>query len=261
MSERTAQDLPEPYSGAWLRAPWPLLREVSATLPPASWTLVGGLMVQTHAHLSGLAATRITHDVDTVLHLETGATSFSEVHRLLVARGFMLETEHRHAYRFARGRDVVDVMAADRFVASRAPVYRRRPLLGIPGSTRALSRTLNITLRDANDAGVGTFSLPSLQGAFVLKGAACLVDHRDSARHVEDGITLLACVTDAREIRAGLTRRSRRRVRALLRAVALDREPWLTQSRDTQDRARINLGVMEAAFDVNGNDNSWVRGS
>lgn len=216
-------------------------------------------MVQAHAHLHGVTAARTTADVDTVLHLETGMTTFSEANRLLMNQGFVLEDSPQHAYRFIRGDDEVDVMISDRFAATRRPTYLRRPLFGVPAGTRALSNTLNIILRYQDGSEAGSFSLPSLQGAFALKGAAQLVDQRGRERHTEDGITLLACVTDVREIRDGLTLQSRRRIRALLRAIAANREAWVIQDPGTQARARANLVAMESAFDVTGTDNSWTQ--
>ena len=259
MTERPTRDLHEPYPGAWLVAPWPLVSEISETLPRYSWTLVGGLMVQAHAHLQGIPASRATDDVDTVLHLETGMTTFSEVNGLLRNRGFTLEDSHKHAYRFTRHSDEVDVMIADRAAATRQPSFLRRPLFGVPGGTRALSQTANVVLRNQDGSEAGSFSLPSVQGALVLKGAAQLVDTRDQDRHTEDGIVLLACVSDVDEIRAGLSLRSRRRIRALLRAIARKREAWFAQDPETQARARANLSAMESAFDITGTDNSWQQ--
>lgn len=259
MTERPVLDLVEPFPGAWLLTPWPLIREVSATLRPYSWTLVGGLMVQAHAYLHGVVPSRATSDVDAVLHLETGATTFSEVRGLLAAQGFVLGESQQHAYHFTRDADEIDVMVSDRFAATRRPAYLRRPLFGVPGGTRTLSRTVNVVLRDQEGNEAATFSLPSLQGAFVLKGAAQLVDQRDRERHTEDGIALLACVNGVDEIREGLTRRSRRRIRALLHAVAANREAWVVHDPATQVRARSNLSTMESAFDVTGTDNSWAQ--
>lgn len=216
-------------------------------------------MVQAHAYLHGVVPSRATSDVDTVLHLETGMTTFSEVRGLLARQGFTLGESQQHAYHFTRDADEIDVMVSDRFSATRRPAYLRRPLFGVPGGTRALSSTVNVTLRDQEGNETASFSLPSLQGAFTLKGAAQLVDQRDPERHTEDGITLLACVSNVDEIREGLTLRSRRRVRTLLRAIAANREAWVMHDPATQARARGNLTAMESAFDVTGTDNSWVQ--
>ncbi|GAA1320360.1 hypothetical protein ACFSWE_05020 [Leucobacter albus] len=257
MNERPQRVVSEPYRGAWLDRPWAVVSELSELLPPFSWTLIGGLMVQVQAYLYGVPASRVTDDVDAILHLETSAVTFAGVGRLLQSRGFSLVHSQNHAYRFRRDADKIDVMVADRYAASRSPTHDRRQLLGVPGGTRALSNTSNVTLRDHAGVDVARFSLPSLKGAFVLKGAAYLVDQRDRDRHVEDGITLLACVSHVQEIREGLTFQSRRRIRALLRAIASSRESWLSLEPDTQARARLNLPEMEAAFDVSGTDNSW----
>ena len=63
--------------GGWHR-PWPQAFEIARALPPGSWTLVGGLMVQLHSLLAGLQPSRPTTDVDAALHLETGAVTYAD---------------------------------------------------------------------------------------------------------------------------------------------------------------------------------------
>jgi hypothetical protein len=100
-------------SGNWEEAPWPSAFELARLLPDSSWTLVGGLMVKMHAEIAGLPAPRTTVDVDSALHLETQATSFGEAASLLRRAGYVLNEDTKHAYRFDRGTDQIDVMCAD----------------------------------------------------------------------------------------------------------------------------------------------------
>lgn len=103
--------------------PWPSAFELARLLPRGSWTLVGGLMVSLHAALAGLPMPRATVDVDSTLHLETGAITFARAAATLHAAGYALDESTAHAYRFDRGLDRVDLMCTDRQLAFRRPRY------------------------------------------------------------------------------------------------------------------------------------------
>lgn len=88
--------------------------------------------------------------------------------------------------------------------------------------------------------------VPTLQGPLVLKGAAYQEDSRDKGRHAEDAVVLLACVTDSTEIWIGLSPRSRRRVRAVVKAL-LDRPGyWANHDDALQSLARESLAELSA---------------
>lgn len=243
----------------WQAPPWPLAMEVSNLLAPGSWTLVGGLMVRLRAHLHQLPPTRVTDDVDGTLHLEAGRTTFGEAARALNSAGFSLLPETEFAYRFFRSAhgydEVVDVMCSDRISEWKKPRFGGRNLFGIPGATRALRETEIVNLRLA-DGYTAQFSIPSLRGALVLKGAAYLVDSRDTERHLSDGIMLLACVEDSLAIRPGLSRASRKRIRALLRGIDANREVWFEHDPVVRDLALDTLATLRQQFDPDGTDNS-----
>jgi len=76
-------------AGGW-PPPWPQVTEIVRTIPHTQWTLVGGLMVQLHAVHAGVRVTRPTRDVDMILHIETGATTFSGVRQKLERLGYEL---------------------------------------------------------------------------------------------------------------------------------------------------------------------------
>lgn len=211
-------------SSKWEEPPWPSAFELARLLPQSSWTLVGGLMVKLHAELAQLPAPRTTVDVDSALHLETEAITFPQAAALLQGVGYVLDRSTEHAYRFDRGRERVDLMCADRQFIFRSPRYGGRPLFGIPGGTRALQQTINIDVQTQADT--LRFVIPSVRGALVLKGAAYLEDSRDRGRHAEDAVVLLACMDDASEALLGLSQRSRRRLRALVRVLTEKTAPW-----------------------------------
>lgn len=226
-------------SSSWEEAPWPSALELARMLPAGSWTLVGGLMVKMHAEIAGLPAPRATVDVDTALHLETQAISFGEAASLLRVAGYVLNVDTKHAYRFDRGLDRVDVMCADRQAIWKKHKFGGRPLFGIPGGTRALRKTINLDVQTHVDA--VRLVIPALQGALVLKGAAYQEDTRDKARHVEDAVVLLACVTDATELWAGLSPRSRGRIRSIAQALRDQVSPWANHTPVVQSLARESL--------------------
>jgi hypothetical protein len=65
-----------------------------------------------------------TIDVDMVLHLETGATTFGKARAALEQLGYQIHIPVNRAgpvHRFTRGLDQVDVMAADHLAPSRLP--------------------------------------------------------------------------------------------------------------------------------------------
>lgn len=232
-------DLRAPFWGA---PPWPTVIDLALLLPTHSWTLIGGLMVALHAELAGHGPSRATTDVDATLHLETESTRFSQVVSTLTEHGYVLDAHTTHAYRFDRGAERIDVMCSDRYAAYRKPQYGGRPLFGVPGATRALKNTINV------EASTGAVCiklvLPTLQGALILKGAALMEDHRAPARHAEDGVLLLACVENVDDISAGLSQRSRRRLRHLCTTLEGSPRAWDSHSRDVQSLARESLTLL-----------------
>lgn len=222
--------------GSWEEPPWPVACDLARTLPAGSWTLIGGLMVKLHAELASLPPSRSTVDVDSALHLETNRVTFGQVAGTLEGSGYVLDPTTRFAYRFTRGSDRVDVMCADRFAIWRSPKFNGRPLFGVPGGTRALQQTMDVDLETST--GFVRISLPSLRGALVLKGAAFLEDSRERDRHTEDGVMLLACLSDVTDVLVGLSQRSRRRIRALLNALDGRESPWAAHDPVVQSLAR-----------------------
>lgn len=235
-------DIPEP-AGGWA-APWPAVFELADALGPTRWALVGGLMVQTHALAAGVPTTRVTLDVDAVVRVEAGVSTYATAAAALARLGYVLDDSPRLAYRFVRGREVVDLMVADH--THPPPRYDRRPVMAIDGGRQALDRTQ--TAHFATDDGVVDVPVPSLHGALVLKAAAHLVDPRDRERHLLDAVTLLACIVDAGELVSGLRGSDGKRLRHLVRA--FDEMPLVTSQapRDTRELARRAVDDLRAAL-------------
>lgn len=203
-------------------------------------------MVKLHAEMASLPAPRTTVDVDSALHLETNAITFAQANALLTAAGYALDTNTKHAYRFDRGNDQVDVMCSDRQSIWKRHRFDGRPLLGIPDGARALKQTIDIDLLTSTTNGTDTIRLvpPTLRGALVLKGAAYLGDSRDRGRHAEDAVILRACMEDASEAWHGLSQQSRRWVRALVQALTEQNGPWTNHDAVVQALARESLAEL-----------------
>lgn len=131
--------------------PWPLLIEVAQLLPPASWTLIGGMMVQLHALRAGVPHPRATTDIDALIHVETGAITYASAARMLASAGFI---EHRalhaaaRAHRFTRGSEVIDVLVADHAAPSVLAHRAVSTAVKAPGGTRALRSTVDVSEAD-----------------------------------------------------------------------------------------------------------------
>lgn len=142
-------------------------------------------MVQLHAVHAGLAVHRATDDIDVVLHVETGATTFAEASRTLSKLGYRwvrsLSAEvPPHRFMHPDTEQVVDVMIADH-VPPKVLGNTGRVPFQVPGGTQALTRTVDAVVATAPGQSV-TVSLPGPLAALVLKGAAYLEDARDRGR-------------------------------------------------------------------------------
>ncbi|MBO1269904.1 hypothetical protein [Arthrobacter cavernae] len=160
--------------GGWGR-PWPQCVEFARALPASQWTLVGGLMVQLHSAVAGLAVTRPTADIDIVLHIETGAATTSSVTSVLRALGDELRVSIDRAapaHRFVRGEEQIDVMVAEHLAPGNDSRHRRTQAFRVSGDTAALRRTVTCRVTVAGGEPV-LISVPHALGALVLKGG-CL---------------------------------------------------------------------------------------
>lgn len=105
-------------------------------------------MVQLHAAYAGLALTRPTRDVDMILHIETGATTFGGVRDALERLGYTLHDPvgDGPVHRFVRGPDgteTVDAMVADHLPPKCHQKALRRNVFAVPGGTSALRKAVN----------------------------------------------------------------------------------------------------------------------
>jgi len=165
------------------------VEEIANNLSPDRWMLVGGLMVHAHAQLAGIQHARPTDDADLVVEARAG--SYAEAAAVLQRLGYVQhESLDRHApfHRLTRGREHVDLMGPE----DKPVRFLGRDVLAVPGSRSALNRT--IAYQTA--AGVA-IRIPDLESALSLKGAAFRLPGTNRVRHLQDAVTLFACLDTA----------------------------------------------------------------
>ena len=165
------------------------VQEIANNLPPDRWMLVGGLMVHAHAQLAGIQHARPTDDADLVVEARAG--SYAEAAAVLQGLGYLQhESLDRHApfHRFTRGREHVDLMRPE----DKPTRFLGRDVLAVPGSRSALNRTIAY-----QSAGGVAIRSPDVESALSLKGAALGSPSANAVRHLQDAVTLFACLDTA----------------------------------------------------------------
>ena len=230
-----------------VQPPWPQMIEIVQAISHTQWTLVGGLMVQLHAAYAGVQVTRTTRDIDMILHVETGAATFSGVRHELERLGYALREPIGKGpiHRFSRGdrdAETIDVMVADHLSPNRHPKALGRRVFAVPGGTSALNKTVNCEVN--TEAGVVMLSIPDVLGALVLKGAAYIEDSRDRERHIDDAAILACAVTDPVADRTRMAGSDQKRITALWKALQhLDHRAWIATGTNSR-RGHAALQVL-----------------
>jgi len=231
--------------GGWA-APWPLVVEIAAALPVGSWMLVGGLMVQLHAHAAGVDLVRPTDDVDALVDVMAAGVTVSTIADRLRAIGFaVIEPgwENGPAHRLQRGRDVVDLLVADHLPSHKRPRLAGRPAMAADGGAQALARTERVAVIDGD--AVVYLSIPDRLGALVLKAAAYGADSRDRERHLRDGALLAALITDHRTELTRLQGSDQKRLRRLRDALTDPlQDAWLLLPEELRRRGQDTLRIL-----------------
>lgn len=121
----------------------------------------------------------------------TRAGSYAEAAAVLRRLGYVQhEPLDRHApfHRFTRGREHVDLLAPE----DKPVRFLGRDVLAVPGSCSALNRTIAY-----KTAGGVTIRIPDVESALSLKGAAFRRPSPNRVRHLQDAVTLFACLDTA----------------------------------------------------------------
>ena len=234
-----------------LLPPWPTVFDVASTLDIEQWVVVGGLMVQLHAYRAQIPPSRPTKDLDVVVNLTATSGSLPTIGASLGSIGFapmVPDRLSRPIYRFTRGEEQVDVMVPDHLPASMAPRFMQRPAFVVDAGAQAIARRDRFEISSATRT--TTCYAPNVLGALVAKGAAALVDRRDTYRHYEDGALLFATIDSVGAL--GLdsaSRNDRRRLRQLILELRNnDARSWSQLTDDDRRRGQANLlRVVKAA--------------
>ncbi|WP_245745642.1 hypothetical protein [Nocardia altamirensis] len=222
------------------------MAELVSIFPGHLWTLVGGLMIQIHAVHADLPINRATIDIDMVLHIETGATTFGQARYALESVGYQLciPTERdAPVHRFLRGPQQIDVMIADHLAPSHRPTVAGHEVFRIPAGTSALRKTVNCDI-EVSEGRIITVSVPNVLGALVLKGAAYLEDSRDRDRHLDDAAVLACAIANPRAYAEEMSGSDFRRVQTL--ATRLNNpvhRSWLAIPPELRQRAQDALAA------------------
>lgn len=178
-----------------LLPPWSTLFDLVAATDIDEWILVGGLMVQLHAHRASIPPSRITKDVDVVVDVVTAKASIQAIAGQLRAIGFEVvvpESLKTPAYRCIRDKEQIDLMVPSDLPPRIQPRLMRRPAFGVVAGRQAVRRRDTFIVRSG--ARTVTLRAPDVLGAIIAKGAAHEIDQRDRARHLEDAALLLASI-------------------------------------------------------------------
>lgn len=216
---------------------WSRLEEIARALPPDNWMLIGGLMVHLHAQRAEVRHVRPTDDADLVIEL--AATSYSAAARTIGELGYELHTPldpGTPVHRFSMNGAHVDLMAAE---GSRAR-FAGRDVVTAPGSRSALLRTVPTQLNTR-----GTIRIPDLPSALSLKGAAYALPGTNRVRHLQDAVSLFACV----DTELDLSKSMRANVNTLVRGLS-HVDAWGYADAATRRRAVRALLALRPDWDV-----------
>jgi hypothetical protein len=191
---------------------WRTAAEVARLFADWPWVLVGGLMVAILEREHGVAVSRATVDVDALIDVRTVARATRQAALRLERAGFVAEqTSDGLAFRFVRGRDIVDVLAPDH-LGQRTDIVTAPPGMTIAaiGGRQALDRRRQVTV----DVGGEPFlvPVPSLLGAIIIKARVCASSPLPKHRH--DLARLLALIDDVEAMRQEMSSNERRYLRA-----------------------------------------------
>jgi len=95
--------------------PWDVIGEISTTIKPSSWLLIGGLMVQAHAMIAGTES-RPTTDVDMLIDVLSDSENIKHVIGGLERLGFSMQEPGLRGtslHRLRRDEQIVDVLIAE----------------------------------------------------------------------------------------------------------------------------------------------------
>lgn len=187
---------------------WHRVLDIAEQLPEECWTLIGGLMVQIHAHRFGAARlARATEDIDILGNSRMTPSATERIGQRLLQLKFELRTTRSPhgpsvGYRFTSTDGlVIDVLAPDGLKGRPPRTTKETETIQVKGGTQALARTELIEVSAGER--IGVIPVPSLLAAILMKAQSALLRERESDRF--DLTLLLNCVEDGRSLREQMT--------------------------------------------------------
>ncbi|WP_141014739.1 hypothetical protein [Nocardioides sambongensis] len=201
------------------RQAWHALMDLYERLD-TNWTLIGGQLVHLHCADRGVAPTRPTDDIDTVVNIRASGSVLETFTGALRDMGFTADTSADGVqHRWRRDLAQIDVLIPEGVgerAAAAATGIGGAPTVQAPGTTQALNRTEPVTV--VAEGRTGTVLRPNLVGALVGKAAARteIASDRASTRHCTDFVVLASLISarDFRETEIGP--KDRKRLRKML---------------------------------------------
>ena len=235
-----------PAVGA-LDGAWRLLLRLAGDPQAPPWVLVGGLMVELHAHEHGAAPPRETEDADVLVDLRARPgglrwmVDWLQRHDLHLASVGPDDIGHR----FVSSAGVsVDVLAPDH-LGGRADLRTVPPARTIEAvaGTALLRRSQAVRITYGEE--IGTVHRPDVASAVLGKyrayaeGAAA--PGRPRERHLEDAALLLSLLPDPRAAATELPPADCRRVGALAELLQENHPAWRATTRPADGQAALAL--------------------
>lgn len=227
--------------------PWNRVYDIAGVLPDDSWLLVGGLMVQAHAQLTGLES-RATTDIDMLINVMASNSNISKVVRGLESTGFYAQEPGLRGSPFHRMRKddlVVDILVAEHLPSRKrdAAKVNNWPIMEAPSGAQAFERQMPVILECGAEHRV--IHIPDLLGALILKAAAYGVDRRDGFRHLEDAALLASLITNHATELERLKGSDKKRLRNIAEALRDENNPaWLKLSGELRINGQDTLRIL-----------------
>lgn len=235
-----------PAVGA-LDGAWRLLLRLASDPQAPPWVLVGGLMVELHAHEHGAAPPRETEDADVLVDVRASPGGLRWLVDWLDRHGLHLASvgPDEVGHRFVSLAGVsVDVLAPDH-VGGRADLRTVPPARTIEAIAGTALLRRSQAVRVTYGEQVGILHRPDVAGAVLGKyrayaeGAAG--PGRPRERHLEDAALLLSLLPDPRAAAAELTPTDCRRVRALAELLDDAHPAWVAATSPIDGKAVLAL--------------------
>ena len=230
-----------------MASPWDEVFQIAYILPKSIWMLIGGLMIQAHAHFAGLES-RATTDIDMLIDVMTNKAYIGSVISGLEKMGYTPNEPGIRGsafHRMTKDGLTVDVLIAEHLPSRKriAASFNNWPMMEIPGGSQALDRQMTVILISKGIE--REVRIPDLLGALVLKAAAYTVDKRDRGRHLEDVAVIASLITNHANELKRLQGSDKKRLRSVMAALIDENHPaWLRLNEGQRLKGHDTLRIL-----------------